>query len=245
MLFTALLYGPVPADSASTRCAELAAASSGSVFVEANAASSRAGLEAMLGNFDEARALVRRAAATYDELGHRMFRAGLCEVAGPVELLAGQPEAAERQLRHAFEILAESGDTALLGYPALMLAETLLAQGRDEEARHFVEIGSAAISPEDITDQALARMVRARLLARDGELARAEATARDAVAVAARTDALAQHADALVLLGELLTRAEQPAAARAAFREAVELYERKRHLVGVRRTLEAAGAPAA
>jgi predicted ATPase/class 3 adenylate cyclase len=237
-LFTALLYGPAPAEGASARCAELAAAG-GNVFLEANAASSRAGLEAMLGNFEEARALIARAAAIYDELGHRMFRAGLCEVAGPIELLAERPEAAERELRHAFEILAESGDSALLGYPALMLAETLLVQGRDDEARRFVKIGRAAISPEDATDQILARMVAARLRAREGELSSAEAEARAAAALAAETDALVLHADSLALLGDLLARAKRPAEGRAAFEEALELYERKGHAVGAGRMLEA------
>jgi tetratricopeptide (TPR) repeat protein len=238
-LFTALLYGPAPAREASARCAELAAAAGGNVFLEANAASSRAGLEAMLGNFEEARALVARAAATYDELGHRMFRAGLCEVAGPIELLAGRPEAAEQELRHAFDILAESGDSALLGYPALMLAETLLVQGRDEEARRFVEMGRASISPDDTTDQVLARMVTARLQSRENELSTAVAEARAAAALATQTDALVLHADSLALLGELLACAERPADARAAFEEALELYERKGHAVGARRILEA------
>jgi tetratricopeptide (TPR) repeat protein len=209
------------------------------VFSEANAASSRAGLEAMLGNFEEARALVARAAATYDELGHRMFRAGLCEVAGPIELLAGRPEAAEQELRHAFDILAESGDSALLGYPALMLAETLLVQGRDDEARRFVEMGRASISPDDTTDQVLARMVTARLQSRENELSGAVAEARAAAALATETDALVLHADSLALLGELLACAERPADARAAFEEALELYERKGHAVGAGRILEA------
>src|SRR5207244_11926729 len=144
---------------------------------EANAASSQAGLEAMLGHFDEARRLVAAAGATYDDLGHRLFRAGLSEVAGPVELLAGRPEEAERELRLAFELLAATGDTALLGSSALMLVEALVAQGRPDEARHFLEIGKAAMLPEDTTDLVLAGTAEARLQAELGEPAAAEEAA--------------------------------------------------------------------
>jgi predicted ATPase/class 3 adenylate cyclase len=236
LLCTALLYGPAQAKRASARCAELAATRAGNLMLEANAASSRAGLEAMLGNFDEARRLVAGAAATYDELGHRLFRAGLSEVAGPIELLAGRPEEAERELRLAWDALAAGGDTALLASPALMLAETLVAQERDEEARRFAEIGKAAMSPDDITDQVLAASLEARLAARAGDLATAGAEARRAVEVASSTDALALHADTLVLLGEVL---ERPGDALEAFHRALELYERKGHRVGAERAAKA------
>ena len=242
LLCTALLYGPAHAGRASARCAEIAAARAGDLILEANAASSRAGLEAMLGNFDEARRLAATAAATYDELGHRLFRAGLSEVAGPIELLAGRPEEAERELRHAWDALAATGDTALLGSPALMLAEALLAQERDEEARHFVEIGKAAMSADDITDQLLARSVEARLAARAGDLAAAEAEARRAVEIASGTDALALHAEALVLLGEVLRLAERRDEALDALQSAHELHERKGHRVGAERAAAAIAA---
>ena len=242
VLCTTLLYGPAPADEASDRCAEIASAADGDLLLEANVASSRAGLAAMLGDFDEAAMLVARAAAVYDGLGHRMFRAGLAEVAAPIELLAGHPDAAERELRLAFEILAESGDTALLAYPALMLAETLLAQARQEEARHFAEIGKAAASPDDRMDQILARMVEAALRVREADFVCAETEARRAVAAAERTDALALHGDALARLGEVLAAAGRPEDAHAAFEQAVELYERKRHVVAARTATSAARA---
>jgi hypothetical protein len=196
----------------------------------------------MLGNFDVARALVTRAAAIYDELEHRLYRAGLSEVAGPIELWAGRPEAAERELRHGYTILGESGDTAMLGYPALMLAETLLAQEREEEARYFAEIGKAAISPDDTFDQVLAAMVDAHLRGREGDITGAEAAARGAVELAAATDALVLHADALARLAEIFVVAGRGGEARSAFGQAVALYEQKMHRVSATRTAEAAAA---
>jgi class 3 adenylate cyclase len=242
LLCTALLYGPAQAERASARCAELAATRPGNLMLEANAASSRAGLEAMLGNFDEARRLVASAATIYDELGHRLFRAGLSEIAGPIELLAGRPDEAERELRHAWDALAAGGHTALLGSPALMLAEVLLAQDRGEDARRFAEIGKAAMSPDDITDQVLAASVEARLSSRAGDLGAAEAEARRAVEVASGTDALALHADALVLLGEVIDLAGRLDESLDALERAHGLYERKGHRVGAQRAAEAIAA---
>ena len=243
LLCTALLYGPAHAEPASGRCAELADGSTGNRMLEANAASSRAGLEAMLGNFDEARRLATAAANTYDELGHLLFRAGLSEVAGPIELLAGEPEEAERELRLAFDLLASSGDTALLGSPALMLVEALVAQGRAEEARHFLEIGKAATSSDDTTDLVLAATAEARLQAHVGDVAAAEAAARTAVEAASGTDAIVLHADALALLADVLEVAGRLGEAEAAQQAALALYERKGHRVALERLAEARARP--
>jgi class 3 adenylate cyclase/tetratricopeptide (TPR) repeat protein len=242
LLCTALLYGPAPAKEAAARCAEIAAAAGKDRLLEANVASSWAGLEAMTGKFDAAEALVARAAAVYDELGHRMFRAGLGEVAGPIELLAGRPEAAERELRQAVQILAESGNTALLASPALMLAETLLAQGREDEARHFVEMSKAAPASDDTTDAVLACSVGARLRALEGELADAEAEARRAVELASSTDALVLHGDALALLADVLVEAGRPGEAHEAYERAIELYSQKGNVVAAQRAAEALAA---
>jgi tetratricopeptide (TPR) repeat protein len=192
----------------------------------------------MLGNFDDARRLVAGAAATYEELGHRLFRAGLSEVAGPIELLAGRPDEAERELRTGFDLLAATGDTALLGSPALLLVDVMLAQGRHEEARHFLEIGAAAMAQDDMTNLVLANAARARIRLLDGELAEAEEAARKAVETAACTDAVVSHADALAVLGDVLKQADRPDAAAAARASALALYEQKGPQVAAKRLRE-------
>src|SRR5207253_6010529 len=62
-----------------------------------------------------------------------------------------------------------------------------------------------AISPDDTTDEVAARVVATRFRLRQGDVAGAESEVRHAVEVASATDALALHADALVLLAQVLT----------------------------------------
>src|ERR671922_1910883 len=144
--------------------------------------------------------------------------------------------------RSAHPGLAGSGNTALLASPALMLAEMLLALGRDDEAGHFVDVGKAAPSSDDTTDAVLACSVEARLRARDGELAEAEAEARRAVELASGTDALVLHGDALALLAEVLVQAERPDEAHEAYERAIELYSQKGNVVAAQRAADAVAA---
>ena len=68
-----------------------------------------------------------------------------------------------------------------------------------------------------------------------GAFADAKRIAAEAVRIAARTDWLAEHGDALLAQAEVLQRADGPASAAAALREAIGLYERKENQISVRR----------
>ena len=76
--------------------------------------------------------------------------------------------------------------------------------------------------------------MRARILARRGDRPRAEALAREAVALGATTDYFEFHAHALLALAEAV--ADRPAEAAQCLEEAIRLYERKESVVGVERT---------
>jgi hypothetical protein len=73
---------------------------------------------------------------------------------------------------------------------------------------------------------------RAKALARRGELEAAERLAREAVSLAARTDFLNLHANALLDLATVAQRERRFEEAAAAARAANALYERKGNLVG-------------
>ncbi len=91
-------------------------------------------LRAMVGDFELARDDYRRGRAILEELGLR-FDASLISIdSGPVELLAGDPVAAEAELRKDYEALDAMGERNYISTIAGLLAEALYRQERFEVA---------------------------------------------------------------------------------------------------------------
>jgi predicted ATPase/class 3 adenylate cyclase len=227
---TALLYGPAHVNEAIHRCESLLADVRDSRVTTANVSSSLAGLKAMRGEFDEARACIAVARRVYSELGLRFAIAGLSQIAGAVESLADDLDAAERELREGYEILAEVGARGLL---AAELAQALVAQGRLVDAGEYVSVAEEA-SGGDIAPQIIWRVAKARISLANGEAAEAIALAARGTALAEQTDALTLIGDANVALGEAFRAAGQQADATAAARRALDAYTAKGHTVGER-----------
>src|SRR5207245_2413054 len=114
------------------------------------------------------------------DLGLRVTAASTAETAGIIELLAGDPAAAERELRTGYERLEEMGDTTVTPVLAALLAQALCAQERDEEALAFTELSEAAAADDDLSAHVQWRAARAKALARLGNVGAAEAFAREA-----------------------------------------------------------------
>jgi hypothetical protein len=92
----------------------------------------------------KARASYRRAEAIHTELDLPFFTAGLSVISGPIELLAGEAENAERTLRFGIELLADRGAADSIAYRSALLALVLLAQGRRDEAAAALGGGGVA-----------------------------------------------------------------------------------------------------
>ena len=98
----------------------------------------------------------------------RLELAGAAQAFGWVELLAGDPAAAEREFRAGYELSERMGETGYLS-TAGFLAEALYAQRRDEEALCYTKEGERAAAPDDLMSQYLWRSVRAKVLAQASE----------------------------------------------------------------------------
>jgi class 3 adenylate cyclase/tetratricopeptide (TPR) repeat protein len=226
-LCSSLLFGPAPVDEAIGRCEELLSQSAKSRVTDANVSSSLAGLHAMRGDFEEARACVQVARRVYGDLGLRFATAGLAQIAGFVESLAGDFEAAEQELRDGYEILAEVGAKGLF---AAELARALVSQGRLDEATEHVAVAEEA-SGGDIAPQIIWRSAKAQITAHAGD-GEAVALAVAAVELAEETDALTMIADAQLALAEVLLALGSDSEAHAAAEVAADSYARKGHTVG-------------
>lgn len=198
----------------------------GTPATQANVLASLAELEAMLGRFDPAREAYRRARAIYEELGLRMPLAGLTTIGAELELLAGDPLAAETEARRGIDVLEGSG---LEGELAPLVAEALLAQGRDGEAAAVLM--DADGDAHSIPWQVRLRTARARLLAACGEVTAALDEAQAAVQRAALLDDVNLSADAYGALAQVLDISGRADEARNARDEAYERYVLKGNVV--------------
>jgi tetratricopeptide (TPR) repeat protein len=223
---SAALVGPEPVPQAIASCLEIRKQVEESPLATAQVLPSFAALHAMQGDFETARSLVQEANTLLGELG-RIYTVALAHHDATVELLAGEPSAAEERLRTAYERLDELGEKAFAATTAAMLAQAVYAQGRYEEAAQLCEASQATAAPDDLSAQVEWRGVAAKLLAQRGRQAEAVALAREAVELVARTDFLCNHGDALLDLGEVLALGGELDEAAAAFRAGLELYEEK------------------
>jgi class 3 adenylate cyclase/tetratricopeptide (TPR) repeat protein len=234
-LCAALLEGPTTAEAGIRRCEVLLAESSGNPLLEANVLASYGGLLGLRGEFDEARSLLDRARGNYHELGLLLPIAGLTGIAGTVELLAGEVDAGEQVLREGYDIFSRTGARSFHAGRAPLLAEALLLQGRGDEAARLLHHAERVILGHDVPAQVRLRAVRALLEAKGRDGTRAADLADEAVRLAAETDALTLHADAVLARAEVLRLLGRTSETAAPLRQALELYERKGHLVGAAR----------
>jgi tetratricopeptide (TPR) repeat protein len=194
-----------------------------------------AGLYAMQERIAEARQVLGRGLAAFEELGVTMT-SSVTHPASFVAMLAGDAATAEAHLRRDYEGLEAMGEKGYLATTAAFLAQAIAADdGRHREAERFIEVSLEVAGGEDLSAQMVGLGLRARILAARGELAEAEELARAAVALAARTDFLNQHGDALLELAFVLAAAGQAPDAQAAVSEALGLYRRKGNLVAAAR----------
>jgi predicted ATPase/class 3 adenylate cyclase len=231
----ALLYGPTPVEEGIARARKLFAEPNGQLEV-AGGATVLACLEALRGRFERARALAAEAKEIYAELGLELWVAGMANAWGPIELLAGDPAAAEHELRQGYEGLERFGEKSYLSTVAGHLARALYEQGRDEEAVRYAGICAEAADADDLASQLLWRATRAKVLARRGDFADAESLAREAIRLVELTDALENHANALVDLAEVLRLSGRAAEAAPLLHEALQLYEQKGVVPSIART---------
>ncbi len=228
-LTVSFYFGPMHADEAIRHCNEILDEAKGDRAVEAGALGILAGLHAMRGRFEEARDMFADGIRILEELGFTLRVATRRTVSGAIELLAGDPAAAERELRWGFERLEAIGEHQDLQGIAGQLAEALYRQGRYDEAERF-----AKVSETEEHQRTRWRGPHAKLLARRGELERAQSIARATASRAGQSDNLNSYGKALMDLAEVLKLSGRLDEAEAAVQQALGVYEQKGNLIAER-----------
>ena len=149
---------------------------------------SRAGLLAMTGRLDEARAELGRAAALNEEFGLRFRRAAQGFVGAQIELAAGDLAAAEAELRKSSSALAAYGAATSATTHAALLAEVLCSRGSLDEAEEEARRVAADAAAGDLLAQVLWRTALARTLARRGAASEARGLVDQALALCEETE---------------------------------------------------------
>jgi tetratricopeptide (TPR) repeat protein len=190
----------------------------------------------MLGRFDEARSIL---SGLRTELADRgaMLRLGdmTSQTAAEVELLAGNTAGAVELGEEGCRLLEQIGEKSYLSTSAGMLAQALYRLDRLDEADAWADRSAELGASDDVVTQILWRRAKAKVLARRGELAKAEQLAREAVARADETDMLNAQGDAYTDVAEVLSLGGRPQEASASQEQALGRYERKGNLVSAER----------
>lgn len=227
----AALVGPLPARAGIRQCDETASQVKDR-RIEAQATGTGGVLRAMVGEFTEGRELLARSRAIDEDLG--FVHSGPPMGSWQLEMLAGNPVAADRELEHAYQALtvtAESDESLIAG----LRAHSLCALGRFREAERFADI-STRMAGGALVAQIVSRCAKAKVLAAQPHFARAQDLAQEAVTLAEATDALNLHADALMDLAEIRRQSGLTQDAASAAERALMLYQAKQNLVSAEKT---------
>ena len=241
----AALWGPSPVPKAGGRCLDVVRMqrmTTAAPSLEATSLRCLAVLELLRGRPDKARTMLADARQVVADLG---LRHGLMETelfAGIIESMEGDPVAAEPHFRTALEGLEALGVGADAGQAAALLARSVLAQGRVDEADEHATV-SERLAGRNLKTAIAWRAVRAEILAARGHHTEAAAMARDAVTVAAGTDLVIDHADACLALSRVLTAGGDTKGANGARDDAERLYAAKEVANSIRRVAEPAPPP--
>ena len=243
LLSLALLYGPTPVPEAIARVEELLLEAGSDPALRATVSASLAGLLAMQGEADRARSLYADAAAIYEELGLRLRRATRAHIGSRIALLAGDPVAAEAELRTANDVLVGFGAHGIAAVHAGLLADLLAQRASFDEAEAIARELAQSLPEDDLAPQVLWRTALGRVLAARGDLAEAERLTLEALALTEAIEFPDICVTALTAAVAVRTAQGRDDDARKLLGEARRIIEAKGDLAGLRQ-LDAATATA-
>jgi len=227
-LAAVLLYGPEPVQEALPRCRQTLEQASDMLVVRGNNLPRVGALEAMAGNYDEARSVAEEGRRVLEDMGQTLMLVAASHDVGFIELLAGDLEAAEREFRTGAEELEKMGVNAYLSTSAAWLGVALCELGRFDEAEGYADMSENVLGDEMEDDiEWGTRCIRARVALAGGDLVKASELAFEATRLTKDVEIVWIRGYALETAALVLEAAGETDEARAAYGKALQLYEAK------------------
>ena len=175
----------------------------------------------------------RRWRETTDLHGLGWLGAAQALLVADVETSAGHPKAAERRLREARNVLVSLGDVWWVSTLDSTLCKAIGAQA---DTQRFLRLADEFDLSPPVTDREILirrNLVRAQAFLLRGSPADAEAAARAGIELAAPTDLVTDHADALLTLAAALDARGLTADAAKTQAEAETMLRAKGHMAAI------------
>ena len=231
-----LVEGPCPTHEAIARCDVLLGEAAGQRAAELTLRGCRAALVTFACGHDDARSDMADARAGLAELHLGEIAAYLALLDAVAATVTGDLESAERAVRDADTLVAESGNHWYHALIHVDLAHVLIAQKRWQEAEQAVARIEVLAAPCDAEWVIKRHTARALAAARAGEHERGLEDAHAGVAAAEESGLIVCRANAYRTLAELLWAAGRPDAAATAAGRALALDEAKVNVVAAATT---------
>jgi class 3 adenylate cyclase/tetratricopeptide (TPR) repeat protein len=237
-----LAWGPTPVPDALAGTEALLLAVQENPATEPFVLAGHAYLLAQAGDIESARAALERMRGIAERQGQRVVLwASWGQNAGRTELLAGDPERAERALRPSYEALRDAGNLAFSSTLAGQLAHALVELGQPDEALSLAAVARETAGGADVLSQILWRSAAA--LAELGDAERALRLADEAVVLADATEWPNVAADTLLDRARVAARVGDPARAARDIERATVIYVAKGNRAGRGRAARLAVGP--
>lgn len=228
------LFGPTPVSEAIAYCDNVLAMVSDDRKATAITEVTLAHLEAMRANFPQARIRYQRSRALLEEFGWRLTAALTSLDSAVVEMLAGDLDTAEAELRRDYQTLEQMGERNYISTTAGVLAEVLYRQGRFAPAAEYASRCRTLASAEDVSSQFLWRCVEAKLLAHGREHEHAAALIGEAIDLISDSDFLDLQGNGFMDLAEVCRLRGDTQQALDALARASERFAAKGNIVSAR-----------
>ncbi len=226
---SAAFFGPLPVDDSLELVERALELVSGSIVDDAAFGSVRAGLFAMQGLADDARAEMARARDLWAELGDPSIMTITFLATGNMEMILGSPERAERGFREGVELLDRLGETGFNSTFLAGLASALCEQGRFDEAEEAARRSEALTAEGDFASEAGWREALALILSSRGNHDAASAMAHEVLGFVRSTDYVGMIGDAYELQGRVLEAAGQAGRGPSGVRAGTRIVRTERH----------------